>query len=148
MDEEKMSDAARGSCVLQNGVGSSLVSSKQYNDKFEIKSAYSRTKSGLRVRTTGSEWDKYGLYLYSRSDTARVVLGTLRTYRKSSMYPEGNTLDGPRVILRIATHEFFALAHSFKRSCTRGPETWRNSSTARFVTLCPSLSWRPSSARR
>ena len=141
-------DATGGSCVPQGGVGSSLVSSKQYSEKFEIKSAHSRTKNGLRARTTGSEWDKYDPYLYSRLDTAQVVLGTLRTYQKSAMYLEGNTSDGPRVILRIATHGFFALAHAFKRSCTRGPSPWRNSSTARFVTLCSSLSWRPSSAWR
>ena len=50
-----------------------------------------RLKVLTQGRRTGSEWDKYDSYLYSRSDTAQVVLGTLRTYQKSSVYLEGNT---------------------------------------------------------
>ena len=75
-----------------------------------MESAHSRTKNGLRARTTGSECDRYDSYLYRKSDTALVVLGTRIAYQKSSMYLGDDTSEGPGVLLGIATHESLVLA--------------------------------------
>ena len=56
-------------------------------EKFGMgKGAYSRTKKGLRARTTGSECDRYDSYLQTDIVNTRVsVRKGSKAYQKSSM---------------------------------------------------------------
>ena len=66
--DERISDAARGSCDPRSGVGSFLDANSQYSaPTLEQRCrTHSRTKKGFSVRTTGSECDRYDSYLNRR----------------------------------------------------------------------------------